>query len=168
MRALVVLFLAAAGVLSTMRQTAAEIREVTAMDKVEFDVLYSKYGKRYGVDPKLLKALAITESSENPNAVNPADPSAGLFQILCVPDGKGGCANQFNIEGWPPPDRQRLFDPDYNTMLAAQIISWNISTYGFKRGIAVFNRWKSRFDPPNGPFGNQSYVDKVLKNFRGL
>lgn len=54
------------------------------------DALYARHGKEKGVDPTLLKALAITESSEDPRAVNPADPSVGLMQILCVPNGAGG------------------------------------------------------------------------------
>ncbi len=136
---------------------------------MDLDLLYEKWGQRYGVDPKLLKALAIVESSEQPNAKNPADPSFGLMQILCVNDGLDNpCKNKFNIEGWEGATPNRLFNPDFNVSLGAQIIAWNVRTYGFKRGIATYNRWASRKDPADGPFGNQRYVDKVLREYRAL
>jgi len=152
-------------------ETPWELHEggITPMAQtVTLDSLYQKYGLRFGVQPSLLKALAIVESSENPNAKNPTDPSVGLMQILCVPDGKGGCKNKFNIIGWPPGKEADLYDPDYNLSLAAQIIRWNIDTYGFNRGIAVYNSWEARLSPEWGPFPNQSYVDKVLGHYFAL
>lgn len=133
---------------------------------VNLDDVYKEQGMRFNVDWKLLKALAIVESSERPEVKNPADPSFGLMQILCVPDGKGGCSNRFNIEGWPPQKEEDLYDPQYNVSLGAQIIKWNIDTFGFVKGIAVYNNWSARNEQP--PFSNQSYVDKVLREYRGL
>jgi soluble lytic murein transglycosylase-like protein len=135
---------------------------------VTLDDLYQSHGRQHGLDPMLLKAIAIVESSENPNAKNPADPSIGLMQILCVPDGNGSCSNKLNIQGWPPADARLLYDPDYSLYLGGQILKWNISTYGFKKGIAVYNSWGARLDPDDGPFRNQNYVDKVLNNYYGL
>jgi len=131
------------------------------------DDLYQKWGTQSGLDWRLLKAIARVESSENPNAVNPADPSTGLMQILCRPGEGGFCTNRFNIDGWPVTKNQ-LFDPDTNLKMGSQILSWNIRRYGFKRGIAVYNRWASRHDPENGPFGNQEYVNRVLGEYVGL
>lgn len=127
--------------------------------------LYQHYGQAYGLDWLLLKAIAIVESSENPDAVNPTDPSTGLMQILCDADGTGKCTNKFNVTGWDLATVQRLKDPDFNLSIASQILKWNIDNYGFKRGVAVYNRWASRKDPPNGPFGNQEYVDKVFREY---
>ena len=39
-----------------------------------------KYGALYTLDPALVYAVILTESSGNPEAVNPSDPSAGLMQ----------------------------------------------------------------------------------------
>lgn len=135
---------------------------------VSLDDLYNRWGSHYNVDPLLLKAIARVESSENPNAENPTDPSVGLMQILCTPDGSGGCANTFLIDGWPPPSKAALFNPDLNVQFGSQILAWNIRRGGFNRGIAMFNRFASLQDPENGPFGNQDYVDKVLEEFRAL
>jgi len=131
------------------------------------DTLYKKHARLHGVDWKLLKAIAQVESSENVNAENPADPSFGLMQILCQGSG-ATCTNKLNVDGWPPKNKQQLFDPDYNIHIGAQILAWNQQRYGFKRGIAVYNCWSCRTAPPDGPFKNQDYVDKVLTKFSGL
>jgi len=88
--------------------------------KETLESLYIKHGINKGVDWKLLKAIATVESSENPNAKNPLDPSVGLMQILCVPDGTGGCKNRFNILDWPPISEQHLYDPDVSLHYASQ------------------------------------------------
>jgi len=132
------------------------------------DDLYRKHGNQKGVDPMLLKAIAQVESAENPNAKNPRDPSVGLMQVLCVPDGSGGCSNKFNIKGWPPESEKALYDPDLSLHFASQILKWNLDTYGMPKGIAVYNSWSARTDPGEGPFKNQSYVDKVLGKYYAL
>lgn len=129
------------------------------------DAIYQKYGLQYGVDWRLIKAIAQVESSENPAAVNPADPSYGLMQILCQDNGYGGCSNKFNITDWPPSTKNKLFDPDYNVKIGSQILAWNIKTYGRNKGIAVYNSWSARNDPTNGPYRNQTYVDKVIDRY---
>lgn len=132
--------------------------------KSDFRALYKKWGERFNVEPTLLNAIAIVESSENPNAVNPADPSIGLMQILCDADCETcSCKNRFNIQDWPLATPERLKEPDFNIKMGAQILSWNIRKYGLPKGIAVYNAFSARFDPDNGPFRNQSYVDKVIK-----
>ena len=135
---------------------------------ITLNEIYERWGRIHGVEPELLRAIAIVESNENPGAVNPSDPSIGLMQILCKADCQTClCKNRFNIEGWIVATPERLLDPDFNVQIGSQIIKWNIKTYGFEKGIAVYNRWASRNDPRNGPFGNQAYVDKVLREFPG-
>ena len=135
---------------------------------VTLDDLYESHGRQKGLDPILLKAIAIVESSENPNAKNPSDPSYGLMQILCQPDGQGGCKNRLNVLDWPPQSSERLYDADYSLHIGSQILRWNIDQYGFNKGIAVYNSWTAHNDPQNGPFCNQVYVDNVLKNYYNL
>lgn len=132
------------------------------------DDLYRKHASKKGLDWKLVKAVAIVESNENPNAKNPADPSLGLMQVLCVPDGRGGCANNLNVRDWPPESAKRLYDPDYNLHIACQILRWNIDTYGLWKGVAVYNSWSARHDPANGPFRNQEYVNKVRREYNSI
>ena len=135
-----------------------------------FLALYQEIGARRGVDPDLLRALAIVESSERADAVRwnpPNDISVGLMQVLCIPDENGVCKNRLNVEGWPT-TFDALKNPLVNLDIAAQIIAWNLNTFGFPKGIAVYNSWGAKDDPANGPFRNQRYVDKVLKHLRAL
>src|SRR6185503_19269081 len=107
--------------------------------------LFRKWGAVYGVEWRLLKAVAITESRLNPDAVNTRDKeSIGLMQVLCHPDGAGGCSNRLNVDGWSGATRKKLLDPHFNIRIGTQILAWNIRTYGMPRAIAVYNRWAER------------------------
>lgn len=129
--------------------------------------LFRKWGAEYGVEWKMLKAVARKESRLNPNAVNNADnESIGLMQVLCRPNGRGGCANSLKVDGWSEVTRRKLFDPDFNIKIGAQILAWNIRKYGMPKAIAVYNRWAERSSPIAGPFENHSYVAAVLGNYR--
>lgn len=131
---------------------------------LSLDEIYAKYGAQFGVDWRLVKAVAQHESAENPDAVNTRDnESIGLMQILCRPDGAGGCSNRLNVEGWPDATRERLFDSDFNVFIGSQILASNIAAYGIPKGIAVYNAWDQHTAPAAGPFKNQSYVDDVLR-----
>ena len=151
----------------------------------EFDALFQKHGAAHGVDWRLLKVVCEVESHLNPRAEHPGGLSAGLCQIYCDPQGRGSvargqepvatvpapagfCRNRFNLPEWPPPSRARLYDPDYNVSLAAQILGWNLRTYGLTRGVAVYNQWSARRTPAGQPFPNQFYVDRVLRRYRVL
>lgn len=131
------------------------------------DEVFAKWGAQYNVDPILTKSIARNESSLNPLAVNSADnESLGLMQILCRPDGHGGCTNKFNVDGWSEATREKLLTPDFNVQIGTQILAWNIQQYGLPKGIAVYNKWNERTSSPEGPFGNQSYVDRVLNFYK--
>lgn len=134
----------------------------------EFDALYREAGAAYGVDWLLVKAVAIVESGENPRAENRRDPSVGLMQLHCADDAQGHCTNRFDIEGWAGITRERLLDPRTNVRLGAQILAWNLRTFGLERGIAVYNSWAARRAPSGRPLPNQSYVSKVLRVYRNL
>lgn len=130
-----------------------------------YDDLYRKYGAQFGIDWRLVKAHAMVENKpQDPQAVNyEDDESIGLMQVLCKPDGRGGCANKFNVQGWKQTTRQKLFDPDWNVYIAAQILAWNIKKYGWPKGSAVYNAWDQHTAPAAGPFKNQSYVNAVQR-----
>lgn len=141
--------------------------------KTDYDKLFQKHGARYGVDPLLLKAVAMAESSLDPLAVNTADRySVGLMQILYRPsiagDLKSRPSNRFDIDGWGDATFEKLKDPDFNIKMGAQILAWNLRTFGYPRGIAVYNAWDQRHAPKAGPFKNQAYVDKIVANFKVL
>jgi soluble lytic murein transglycosylase-like protein len=143
------------------------LAEVSDVNPPSVDDLFRKWGAAYGVEWRLLKAVARKESRLNPNAVNNADnESIGLMQVLCRPDGHGGCANNLKVDGWRDATRRKLFDPEFNIKIGAQILAWNIRKYGMPKAIAVYNRWAERSSPVAGPFENHSYVAAVLGNYR--
>ena len=115
--------------------------------------IYSKYSNSFA-SGNLLRAVAIVESGEKADAYNPNDPSYGLMQILYTG------SNKFYIDGWPPTSADDLYNPDYNVKLGAQILGWNIKTYGFMRGIMCFNNWSARVG--NIPAVSWDYFLKVL------
>lgn len=134
-----------------------------------FDDFYKATASWQGLDWRLVKAIAIVESNERPNAVHTASQSIGLMQVLCRDDGRGGCANRLNnIIGWPVANRGVLLNPNYNIIIGTQILAWNIRTYGQRKGIAAYNQWSARKTPRGVPFPNQQYVDKVLRTYHQL
>ena len=148
-------------------RAVAPLAEESGANPPSVNELFKKWGAVYGVEWQLLKAVARKESRLNPNAVNNADnESIGLMQVLCRPDGQGGCANRLKVQGWSEATRRKLFDPDFNIRIGAQILAWNIRKYGMPKAIAVYNRWAERSSLVAGPFENQSYVAAVLGNYR--
>lgn len=161
---------------ATVYATKAQAKAATVNKENTLDDLFRKIGAEYNIDPLLLKAIAMQESALNVNAVRwnpPYDVSVGMMQILCTPpegQAQGAdylCQNRFNIDPWPVTYNQ-LKNPELNVRLGAQILAWNLQTFGFPRGIAVYNRWDARLSQPQGPFPNQSYVEKVLSNYERL
>lgn len=139
------------------------------------DYLFEKYGQLNGVDPLLLKAIAKTESNLDPKAVRnnpPRDVSVGLMQVLYIPSIPGDLSsppsNRFNVNGWNVATFEKLQDPEFNISIGAQILSYNLRIYGYPRGIAVYNAYSARSDPAQGPFRNQVYVDRVLREYARL
>lgn len=133
------------------------------------DDLFKKWGFAYNIDWRLIKAHAIAESSLSADAINPADPSYGIGQILCRADNYDSpCQNKFYIDGWSQATPNKLLDPDFNIRMAAQIISKNVKQYGFPRAVAVYNRFVEYKKPMNGPFENQEYVDRVINIYNSL
>jgi transglycosylase-like protein with SLT domain len=163
--------LAGAGIFFAVKARASTMENRTQVGNM--DAAFQEHGARYGVDPLLLKAIATVESSLKPDAVNAADRySVGLMQILYRPSDPNNLnskpLNHFDIDGWNEATFDRLKTIDFNVKLGAQIIAWNLKTYGYPRGIAVFNAWDQRHSPLHGPFKNQAYVDKVIRIYSEL
>lgn len=108
----------------------------------------------YGNDPRLVRAIILTESSGNAQAVNESDAekSYGLGQI--------------NVLAWPHYASDWLMDPVNNITAMNEIIR----TLGtrFKTDdpamIAAAYNAGHVYRLSSGRFKNQAYVDKVLKN----
>ena len=118
-----------------------------------------------GLAPALVEAVIDVESGWNASAISPED-SYGLMQVLCRPDGKGGCKNRFDIAGWPPKSADDLLHPKENIKFGLQILAWDVETYGQWKGVAVYNDWSARTAPADGPYPNQDYVDAVREQYQ--
>lgn len=159
-----------------LKSQSKEIVKTTLDERVgDYKHIFDKYAVIYELDPALLIGIATVESDMNARAIanegttgpgrkDSIPPghkmrSIGLMQILYI--GNNEPLNHFNIAGWPVASVEELMDPDTNIMLGAQILAWNIKTYGLERGISVYNCWSCR----EGEIKNRSYVDKVLKEY---
>lgn len=107
------------------------------VENLQLTLLYRQFSTDK-VEPELLRAIAIVESGENVAAYNPDDPSYGLMQILWTG------SNHLNVVGWPPTSAEALYNPAYNIQIGSQILDWNITTYGFMKGIIIYNNWSAR------------------------
>lgn len=90
-----------------------------------YDHCFTEAGQRYGIDPILLKAIAIQESALNPNAVNSVG-DIGLMQI-----------NPFWLPKLLPYGitTGRLKDPCVSANIGAWVLAHNFAIYG--------KNWKS-------------------------
>ncbi|MFB3089881.1 MAG: transglycosylase SLT domain-containing protein [Gammaproteobacteria bacterium] len=110
------------------------------MNTINLDEIFVKHADRTGVPWQLIKAVSQQESNLNPKAVKTMDKTGmqaiGLMQVTC-PSIK-------IIEGWMGEEPAEggcdsLFDPDKNVQMGTDILSWDMTFFGFLRGIACFN-----------------------------
>ena len=148
-------------------RNAVTVRDAM-LDPDRFDDLFKREARRVGVDWRLLRAIAMVESSLDETAVNPSDPSIGLMQVLCRADGGDGrCQNKFLLPEWDQATPRLLKNPEFNVRIGAQIIGWNVDKYGLPKAVAVYNKWSARKEA-GPPFSNQVYVDKVMTAWAAL
>ena len=91
---------------------AVEIEEVQELS------IYERYGKQYGISPKLLKAIAKVESGEQPGIVGDDGESVGLFQI------------QPKWHAQRLKEGETLYDPEVNIRVACEILTELMGKYG--------------------------------------
>ena len=110
------------------------------MNTINLDEIFVKHADRTGVPWQLIKAVSQQESNLNPKAVKTMDKTGmraiGLMQVTCP--------SKKIIEGWMGEEPAEggcdsLFDPDKNVQMGTDILSWDMTFFGFLRGIASFN-----------------------------
>jgi hypothetical protein len=121
-----------------------------------YDDVFEAAGKQYNVDPKLLKAMMVQESSGNPNAVSPKG-AAGLMQLMPATAKEMGVTN---------PN-----DPTQNIMGGARYMSQMLDKYGdVNKALAAYNAGPGAVDKaggiPNFP-ETQGYVKRISANYQG-
>lgn len=122
-----------------------------------YDPLFDKYGKEFGVDPDLLRAMTRQESSFNPRAVSHKN-AQGLMQL--IPD----TAKRFGVKD--------PFDPDQNIRGGAQYMRWLLDRFkgDVDKALAGYNAGEGAVDKYKGipPFREtRDYVKKIRSNYRG-
>lgn len=105
----------------------------------------------------LFKGIISQESAWNPSAENPADPSAGLMQILIGSRGP-----------YPAMTREQILDPQTNIILGTNFLKSLLSRYSQSDAVAAYNAGMPKknsagqYTNSRGDTMVQSYVDAVL------
>ncbi len=127
------------------------LASATSASERDYDALFVKYGKRYGIAPELLWGVAKTESDLNPLAIHSNKDGTfdvGLMQINTVH------LPLLRRLGREPND---LYDPEVSVALGAYVLSRCISRHGFNyRALNCYN----------GRALNNPYSKKVLENIK--
>jgi len=136
-----------------------------------------KLAEELGVDPYLVIALIRQESLFDPKALSPAS-AFGLMQLL--PSTATRVAGQL---GFPPPQPQKLFEPDLNLILGIRYLKELLQRYSNNpmKALAAYNagenaltRWEKRITAADEeefiekiPYQEtRLYVQLVLRNHR--
>lgn len=117
----------------------------------EYETYFQEAAMQYDVNPEILHAIADTESSFNPNAVNCANTNKscdfGLMQINSI---------HLPFLAKHGISRDHLFDPRVNIFIGAWVLKNCINKYG--QDYRALNCY-------NGKIRNNSYYAKVLRNY---
>lgn len=123
----------------------------------KYDDIINEMGKKYNVDPKLLKCIIKQESDFNSNSLSSAG-AAGLMQQMPAN------AQEYNVT-----DR---FDPSQSIAAGAQEIKKNLKRYNgnLSLALAAYNAGPGNVDKYGGvpPFSEtQNYVKQIFKTYYG-
>jgi soluble lytic murein transglycosylase-like protein len=124
---------------------------------VPYANLFLAAGRKYGVSPALLAAVAKVESNYNPGAVSPAG-ARGLMQIM------PGTARGLGVNP---------LDPSQAVDGAARLLAKNLRTFGgsVQLALAAYNAGAGAVRKYGGipPYAEtQAYVPKVLNALRRI
>ena len=141
-------------------ETAVKPIAATVSQKDEIESMISYAAAKYGVEAALVKAVAMTESSLNPNAVNPMDPSYGLMQIMPI------LAEDFGIvKDWrnvTEAEIAMIKDPQTNLRIGAWHLKRLTSKYPIDVALQMYNVGETGYK--NGKRA-VDYANKVLRYY---
>lgn len=144
----------------------------SAYDSNKFKPILEKYGAQYGINPRLLYGMMMTESSGNPEAnKNKNRQYKGLMQI-----------NQPKVDSIVGAGAN-IYDPDVNIHAGAAYLASTIKTtgrtslgiagYNTGPGLKIYKTAKQRldagggWDSVSGILSNHEYVEKTY-NYAGV
>lgn len=130
---------------------------IPAGTPVTIDTLIAEAARHYSVDAALVKAIAMTESSLNPNAVNPSDPSYGLCQIMPILAEDYGIVKDYHN----PTEAEiaMIKDPETNLRICAWHMKHLMEKYTLEVSVEMYNVGESGWLQGRR---NSAYVKKVL------
>ncbi len=119
-----------------------------------------EYASRAYLDPALLWGIVMTESSGNPDAQNPSDPSSGLMQITPP------IARAFgNVTGSDSEILRKLRDPYLNLSIGTKFVAHLRDRYAMSfplvEWIQSYNIGETKFDRG---IRAPAYGDAVIRN----
>lgn len=150
--------------------------------------LFDKYGRQYGVDPELLKAMSMQESGGDPKCGYSRQPAWGLMQIENTlasefsSYGRNNFGQSFSLQDRIVPERAvpfgaKRFSDDlkhYNGDILKTIQSYNFSKYSLDMLIKKYpTNWMDhrkemgQINGVGGSYGDPRYVENVLRYYHG-
>lgn len=150
--------------------------------------LFDKYGRQYGVDPEMLKAMSMQESGGDPKCGYSRQPAWGLMQIENTlasefsSYGKSNFGQSFTLQDRIVPEKAvpfgaKRFADDlkhYNGDILKTIQSYNFSKYSLDMLIKKYpNNWMDhrkemgQINGVGGSYGDPRYVENVLRYYHG-
>lgn len=137
-----------------LENISSSLSGVVSMVEETFDALYRKWGGLMGVDWRLLKAIAMTESDENPNAIGDSGTSFGLMQVQNLVGNYYGQASG-----------NALLEPDKNIEVGSKFLADLISKYGVDGGIQAYNLGETKY---RQGLTSPTYLSRVMTNYNSL
>lgn len=118
----------------------------------KYDSLFQSASEKYGVDYNLLRAIGLTESSYNPNAVSSAG-AVGIMQLMPSTAKAYGVSNSY--------------DPAQNINGAAQLLADLSRQYNgdTSKVLAAYNTGSGTVSKYGITSAGQKYINAVSKNY---
>ena len=126
--------------------------------KRDLDSIFKSVGRSEGVDWKLIKAVAMKESSLRPNIRTPEPDGTTTYGLMQV---KYETAEWLGFKGRP----EQLLSPKVNVTWGTRYLKYQLKRYNgdIAKSVAAYNMGTARYSPSGG-FLNQAYVTAVLAN----
>jgi len=132
---------------------AETIEETTEMIKKGYDEIYRRWGELRQLDWRLIKAVAIVESSERAEVIGDDGRSFGLMQVSKVV----GASYGMTVED--------LLDPNLNVQVGSGFLAEMINRYGLEGGIQAYNLGETKY---RKGLRSPNYLSKVMTEFNKL
>ena len=148
------------------------------VDENRYDVVITEAGKRYGIDPLLIKAVISQESVFDSKVVGGAG-EIGLMQVLPA----GSVADWAKFYKRKAPHKTYLFDPQLNIEIGSwylkrALVRWQKYKHGTELALCQYNAGESRANKwkPESFSGEvidritikstKNYVKKIMNKYR--